>query len=162
VAAAVDVAGVEVDRVEPGAEGHVGVFGAEGGSDDLGAFCVHVGEEAADEVGDEVGAERPGRTDVAEDPGEVGDAGEHHAAVGDGVAEGEGLAVDGDGDVAQDAEVEAGGGDDDVGLEDLAGLEFDALGEEAGDVAGFDGGVAGFDLGEEIGVGDAAKGGGLG
>ena len=78
---------------------------------------LHVVEQPADEVGDEVGPQRPARAEVAEHPGHVGHAGEHHAAVGDGVGEVERLAVDGEVDVAEHAEVEAGGGDDDVGVE---------------------------------------------
>ena len=118
----------------------------------LRAGLLHVVEQPADEVGDQVDAQRPAGAEIAEHPDHVGHAGEHHAAIGDGVGEVERLAVDREVDVAQHAEVEAGRGDDDVGLELLAGLQQDALLGEAVDLVGDDGGLAGLDALEQVAV----------
>lgn len=53
-------------------------------------------------------------------PGEVRNAGEHGAAVGDRLGPVDRLAVNGESNVAHDGKVEAGGRDDNVGLEGLA------------------------------------------
>ena len=80
-------------------------------------FCCHVIEQPADEVGDQIGAQGPARAEIPEHPRHVGHAGEHHAAIGHRLGEHQRLAVDGEVDIAEDAEMEAGGGDDDVGIE---------------------------------------------
>ena len=51
-------------------------------------------------------------------------------------------------------EVEAGRGDDDVGLQLLAGFQQDALLGEAVDLVGDDGGLAGLDALEQVAVGN--------
>ena len=50
-------------------------------------------------------------------------------------------------------EVEAGCGDDDVGLQQLAGFQQDAVLDEAVDLVGDDGGLAARDRLEQIGIG---------
>ena len=50
----------------------------------LGAPGVHVLQQPADEVGQQVGAQRPAGAEVAEDPGHVRHAAEHRAAPADG------------------------------------------------------------------------------
>src|SRR5438067_1377431 len=64
------------------------------------------------------------------------------------------FAVDHEGDVAERAEVEAGRGDDDVGLEAVAALQLDAGLGEALDLVGDDRGLAGMDRLQQVAVGD--------
>src|SRR5690606_12360619 len=111
-------------------------------------------EQATDEIRDEIGAQRPARAEVAEDPGHVGHAGEQGAAPRYGVLEGERLAVDLERDVPQHIEVEPGRGDDDIGLETIARREPDAAGIERLDMVGHDGGGAGGDRPEQVAVGN--------
>ena len=138
--------GIEILRVDPGQERHVLVLGAQCRHHPARAFFVHVPDQPADEVGDEVGAQRPARPEIAEDPGHVGEAGEHHAAIGrNGVGKGERPLVDRKGDVAEHAQPKTGRGDDDVGGEGLAGPEEDAGLVEGLDLIGDDRGLAGHD-----------------
>ena len=150
--AAHEIARIEIGRIDPGQQRHVLVLGSERHRHLLRLLVLHVGEQAAHEVGDQVRAERPARPEIAEHPHHVGHAGEHHAAIGDRVGEIERLAVDGEIDVAQHVEIEAGGGDDDVGLELLAGLQANAGLGEALDLVGDHRGLAGPDALEEIAV----------
>jgi len=73
-----------------------------------GAGCLHVREQVADEVGDQIDPQRPAGAEIAEHPDEVRNAREHHAAIGHGIGEIEWLAVDSEFDVAIGREVEAG------------------------------------------------------
>ena len=111
-------------------------------------------EQTAHEVSDQIGAQRPARPEVSEHPGQIGHAGEHHSAIGDGVREDERLAVDHEVDVPQHIEVEAGRGDDDVGLEQLAGLQENARLREAVDLVRDDGCLAGGDAPEQVAIRD--------
>ena len=77
-------------------------------------------EEPDDELADQVGAHGPGRAKVAEDIGHVGHVREHDATVRPALRVVERLAVDREVDVAQHIHVEAGGGDDDVGVQMVA------------------------------------------
>ena len=120
----------------------------------LGLLLLHMAEQAAHEVGDQVGTERPACPEVSEHPHHVRHAGEHHAAVGDRIGEVERFAVDGEVDVAQHVEIEAGGGDDDVGLEVLAGLQADSGFGEPFDLVGDHRGATGTDALEQVAVGD--------
>ncbi len=149
-----EVAGIEVVGIHPGEEFHVLVLRAEGDIHALCALCVHVVEQAADEVGEEVGAEGPAGAEIAKDPEHVRDAREHHAAIGDGIGEVQGLAVDFELDVAHNAEVEAGGGDDDVGLKFFPRLEQNAARREAVDFVGDHRGFARGDALEDVAIGD--------
>src|SRR5690606_14402802 len=101
---------------------------------------------------DQVGAQGPAGAEVAEDPGHVRYAGEQDAAPGDRFIECERPPVDRELDVAEDIEVEAGGGDDHIGREVLARGEPDALGVEGLDVVGYDRGGARGDRPEQVGV----------
>jgi hypothetical protein len=94
----------------------VPILRAQGHRDSPGAYPVHVLKQAADEVGDHVGAQCPTGTEVAEYPRQVGQAREHHAAVGDRVCEQERLTVDHEFNVAEYIDIEAGRRNDDVGL----------------------------------------------
>src|SRR5690349_11023590 len=77
------------------------------GHDAAVAVLVEVAEQPDDEVGDQVGLERPGGVGVADREGEVGHAREHQRAVGEARGRVDLLAVDGELDVAEEPEVEA-------------------------------------------------------
>ena len=111
-------------------------------------------QQAADEIRDQLAAQRPTRPEVTEDPGQVRHAREHHAAIGDRLAEIQRPAVDRKRDIAHDVHVETSGGDDDVGLQRLARLQEDALLGEPVDVIGDDRSLPGGDPVEQISVGD--------
>jgi hypothetical protein len=125
-----DVARVEVLRVGPRPQRHVRVLGTQGGDDHGGALLLHVRQQPAHELADQVGPQRPAVAEVAEHVGHVRHAADHDAAPGHAFGEVDRLAVDGERDPTEEAEVEAGGGDDDVRLELLPGGEPDpGLGE---------------------------------
>ena len=147
-----EIAGVEILRVHPRQELHALVFRSQRGFDPLGALPLHVREEAADEIGQEIGAQRPAGAKIAEHPEHVRHAGEHHAAVGNGVCEDERLAVDLEGDVPEHVEIEAGGGDDDVRFELSAGFQQDALRRECVDFVSDNGRLAGADAAKDVAV----------
>ncbi len=149
-----EVARVEVFGVDPGEEIHLLVFRPQRDLDAFRALLLHVREEAADEIGQEIGAQRPARPEVAEDPEHVRDAREHHPAVGHGLREVERLPVDLEADIAQDAEVEAGGRDDDVRLKFPARFQADAVLRECLDLVGDDRRLARFDALEDVAIGD--------
>ncbi len=67
------------------------------------------------------------------------------------------LAIDADGDFARDRELEAGGGNDHVGVEMLARFELDAGLVEAFDMIGDDRGLARLHRFEKVGIGDKAE-----
>jgi hypothetical protein len=113
-----------------------------------------VPQEAADEVGHQVGSQRPAGAEIAEHPDEVRHAGEHHPAIGDGVGEIERPAIDHEVDVAVGAQLEAGRRDDDVGLQRLAGGQEDPGRGEPLDLARHHRGLAGADGLEEVPVRD--------
>ena len=69
-------------------------------------------------------------------------------------AKSSGLPSIGEVDVAQHIQIEAGGGDDDVGLELLAGLQANAVLGEALDLVGDHRGLAGTDALEQVAVGN--------
>ena len=120
VHAAHQIPRVEVLRVYPLQQGHVLVLRPQCRRHLARTPFVHVIEEAADEIGDQIGAQGPARPEVSEDPGHVGHAAKHHAAIGDRVGEDEGFTVDAEFDVAQHAQIEAGRGHDDVRFEKRA------------------------------------------
>ena len=94
------------------------------------AVLVHVVEQPADVLAGQVALERPRGVRVAEREGQVRHAAEHHALVGHRLGELDVAAVDGELHAAERQQVEAGGGDDQVGLELGAGRELEArLGE---------------------------------
>ena len=68
--------------------------------------------------------------------------------------EGERLAVDHEVDVAQHIEVEPGGGGDDVGFQDRTGLQQQTLGNEAVDLIGDHGDLAGPQRLHHVAVGE--------
>jgi hypothetical protein len=118
---------------------------------------AQVVEQPTDVVAGELGLERPGGVGVADGQGQVGDALEHHALVGDLLGDVDGLAVHRELDAAEEEQVEAGGGHDDVRRELLAGAEpKPGLGEGV-DVVGDHRRGAGADGGEEVAVGHHAE-----
>ena len=153
VHAAHQIAGIEVLRVDPGQQRHVLVLGPQGHGDLAwrpSRFMWLSSRQTKSATRSD--AQRPAGAEIAEHPDHVGHAGEHHAAIGDGLGEIQRLAVDDEVDVAQDVQVEAGGGDDDVGLELLAGLQQDARFGEAVDLVGDHRGLAGRDALEQVAV----------
>jgi len=113
--------------------------------------------QTADEFGQQVSAQGPAGAEVAEDPGHVRHSGEHRAAPADGLGKVQRLAVDGKADVAEHAEVEAGGADDNVGVEHLARLQPDAAFGEGFDLVRDHRGLAFADALEQVGVGRARR-----
>ena len=91
------------------------------------AVLVHVVEQAADVVAGEVALQRPRGVGVAERDRQVGHAAEHHALVAHRLGDLDLAAVDGDLHAAERQQVQAGGGDDQVGLELGAGLELEPV-----------------------------------
>nr|POE48055.1 hypothetical protein CFP56_01383 [Quercus suber] len=149
-----DVGGVEV---EDGSGYHVGV-GVHGRGDGDLTLLPHAVQESGDELGGGVGAEGPGGVGVADDDGRVRDALDHGALPDVLVGHAHGLAVDGDVGTTEQADAEAGGGDDDVGVEDLGGvLEDDALLGDLLDVSGDDFGVLTADGLVEVAAGADAE-----
>lgn len=118
---ALDVVGGK--SIMDGFTSHVLVLRAQVGGALAGPDGLHVVEEAAGVVGDEVGAECPGGVGVTEGGDEIWYAGVHHAFVEKGLGEINGLTIYRNFYAAQNNEVETGGSDDDVGFQFLAGLE---------------------------------------
>ena len=87
------------------------------------AVRVHVVEQAAHVLAGEVALERPRGVRVAERQRQVGHAAEHHALVAHRLGEVDVAAVDGDLHAAERQQVQAGRGDDQVGLELGAGAQ---------------------------------------
>ena len=150
--AAANVAGSEIVRVDVGLAVHALIRGAQARRALAHAQCVHVLEQTADIVGDHVGAQGPGRADVAECPGEVGQVGNHDAAIGEGIRQVDVAAVHVEVDVAEARQLNAGGDDDDVGLQDVAGRQLDAVRHEALDGVGDHRRLARADRREKVAV----------
>ncbi|MCG0062327.1 hypothetical protein L0F81_03315 [Streptomyces tricolor] len=118
---------------------------------------VHVVEQAAEMLADQIDLERPREVGVAEREDEVRHAGEHHRLVRHGVRGFRLAAVDAQPDSAEGRHGEPGRGDGDVGGQFLAGLQQDAgLGEPV-DVVGDDRGPPGRGRLEQIAVGHHAQ-----
>src|SRR6185437_2880582 len=97
---------------------------------------------------------RPAVPEVAERVGHVRQAADHDAAPGEMLREVDRLAVDGERDVAEDRQVEARGGDDDVGGDLLTGADlYPMLGERL-DGVGDDRGLPLAQRREQIAVRD--------
>ncbi len=77
---------------------------------------------------------------------------EHHALVGQGIGDVARCAVHGEGGAAQRLQLEAGGGDHDIGLQQLATVQPDAAGFKAGNRIGDDLGLAGPNRIKQIGI----------
>src|SRR5262247_3244101 len=116
-----DVTRVEVVGIDPRQQWHVLVLRSQGNTHLFNAGLGHVLEQPADEVGYQVAAQSPARPEVAEYPGKVGHAGEHHAPVSDGIGKYQRLAINDEVDIAEHADIETGRRNDDVGSELLAG-----------------------------------------
>ena len=107
--------------LDPGTLGHVGVGGAQARRALHGAGLVHVVEQAAHVLADQVGAQRPRRVDVPERRRQVRHVGVGEPLVGPRLREVDRLTVDHEVHLAERHQLQAGGGDDDVGLEFVAG-----------------------------------------
>lgn len=136
----------------PALHGGVGVD-----ADAVVAEGVHVLDQLTEVAGDDPDLQGPRRGGVADRDGQVGQARQQGAAVGNGVGDGNGLAVDVEIDPAEEPHVQARRRDDEVGVEVVAGLERDpGLGEPL-DPVGDDGGAAVAQRGEEVAVGAEAQ-----
>ena len=117
VHAAQDIAGIEVLGIDPRQQRHILVLRPQRRRDHPGTLRLHVVEQPADEIGDQIRSQRPTRPEISENPDHVRHAGEHHPAVCHGIGKYQRLIVYGELDIAQDIEIEPGGRDDDVGGE---------------------------------------------
>ena len=149
-----DVAGVEVVRIGPRPHRHVLILRAQRRDHRRGALVLHVRQQALDQVADQVHAQGPAVPEVAERVGHVRHAADHDAAPGQPFGEVDRGAVDGERDVAEDREVEAGGGDHDVGRDLLTGADLDAVLGERLDRVSDDGGLALAQRREQVAVRD--------
>lgn len=124
----------------------------DGGNRSRVAVLVHVLDDAREEARGHVGAERPRGVPVADNLAHVGHVGQHgeapHVLFGDI----DGLAVDGEVNAAQEAQVQPRGGDDDVGVKLLAGVEEDAIADDALDGVGDNAGTPAVETLEEVAV----------
>ncbi len=116
----------------------------------------HVRQQFCRGPGGDVGAQRPGCLRVAHTPEQVGHVVEHVRLVDEAVAGIDLDAVQADRGAAERLQLQAGGGDDDVGIEVLTGFECDTGGVEMVDVVGDHVGAAVGDRGVQVGVGDQA------
>src|SRR5512135_2120805 len=149
-----DVAGVEVLRIGPRPYLHVLVLRAQRGDHHGRALVPHLRQQALDQVTDQVHAQGPAVPEVAERVGHVRHAADHDAAPGDVLGEVDRIAVDGERDVAEDREVEAGGRDHDVGRDLLTGADPDPVLGERLDGVGDDRGLSLAQRREQVAVRD--------
>ena len=150
--AAHQVAGVEVLRVEPGLPRLVRLVGAKGGCDPFGPQLVHVVEQPANKLTDKIGPHRPAHSEVAENPCQVGDAGQHYPAISDRSGRVKWGAVHGEGDITEDAQVQARGRNDYLGRKRVTGLQLDPLFRERGDLVGYESDLPGRNFLEQVAV----------
>src|SRR3546814_11057919 len=87
---------------------------------DLGALVLHMVEDAADIFGDDIGAQRPTRVEIAEHHREIRHVREHARLVIIMLATIDEVAVDAHRNLAGARQLEAGCGDDEVGVDVLA------------------------------------------
>ena len=120
------------------------------------AVSGHVRQQLCRCTRGDVGAQRPRRIRVAHAPEQVGHVFEHVRLVDETLGGIDLFAVHADRGPAQRLQLQARGGDDDVGVEMPAGLERDTGGVEMVDVVGDHVGAAGADGVVEVGVGDQA------
>ena len=121
------------------------------------AAGVHVAEEAAGELADQVGLERPGCVGVADGEGEVRHPAQHHALVGHRLGQPHGPAVHGQLGAAEREQLQAGRRDHDVGPQLGAGFEYHAPFGEIGDPVGDHRGPPVADDLEQVAVGHQAQ-----
>lgn len=120
-------------------------------------LILHSLEQAGEEVGGGVGAQRPRRVGVTDDKGGVGEILQHHAAPEELLSMVDELPVDLDRRAAADEDAETGRGDDDVRVEATARVQLDALGCDLFDGVGDDVGVAGAETLVEVAIGGDAE-----
>src|SRR5262249_34144270 len=105
---------IEIYLVNPGQDLHIFIFRTKSDLNPLRAALLHVVQEPANEIGDEVRPKRPAGAEISEHPGHVRYAGEHHAAISDGVGEDERFPIDDETDIAKGAHVESSGSDNNI------------------------------------------------
>ena len=136
VQAAHDVARIEVVGVDPGLVAHGGVFRSQFRNDHLSVLGLHVREQTTDQIADHVGAQGPACPEIAEDPGHIGHATEHHATPSNGLGKIQRLAINAEVDVAQHIEIEACSRHDHVSIELRTRFQLQACGIEGLDLVG--------------------------
>ena len=114
-------------------------------------------QQPRDIAGDEIGTQRPTGIDITETDGKIGQSREHHALVRHRIGNTARRAIDADRHAAERFEPEPGGRDDDIGFEQRARGEADAVRFETLDRVGDDIGLAGLDGAEQIGIRNEAE-----
>src|SRR5580704_18039106 len=85
VHAAHDIARIEILWIDPGLQRQILLLGPQSWRDLARACCAHVIQQPAGEIRNQVGPQRPAGAEISEHPRHVGNAGEHHAAIGHGL-----------------------------------------------------------------------------
>ena len=115
--------------------------------------CVHVQQQLADKIAQQVGAQRPAGAEIAKHPHQIGQTSEHGAAPCDAVTKVQRLAIDLKVDVAKYVEVKTRGGDDHIRRHDVAVAQANAFRHEAVNLAGHHTGLAGAHGFEKVAIG---------
>src|ERR1700685_4053467 len=121
------------------------------------AVAIHVVEEPAEVIVDQIGFEGPGGVRIAENRRQIRDVAEHHALVDRRAPHFDRLAVDLDLNPAHQPQLESGRGDDDVGFELLARRQTQGGLGGGFALAGDDRRLAGAQRREQVAVGDEAQ-----
>ena len=149
--AAPHIAGREV--VNHGFGRHAAILSAQTRRALRGTEFTHALDQPTHILRHQLGAQGPGRIDVADGVDEIRHVGKHHALVRIGLGKHHRLAIDAITRAAQHFQIETGGGDDDVGRKHRAGFQLDAGGREARDLIGDDLGLARAQRLEQISIG---------
>ena len=110
-------------------------------------------EQAADKIAEQVDAQGPTGAKIAHHPGEVRNAGKHHAPVVECVLPVQRFAIHGKGDIAHHRQPEARGGDNDIRVDELTGAGAHSRLREAVEGIGNDRELAVASRLEQVGLG---------
>lgn len=119
------VAGRKV--INPQAWLHIGIFRAQARRASSRAGRVHMLEQSADVLGNQISSQGPGCIDVSEGDHQIWHIREHQAFIGPGIGKFYRLPVDTELHATQHFQIEPGGGDNDIGLQLPAGLQSHTL-----------------------------------
>ena len=144
---------VEVLRVDPLTNRHVSVFGTQLWRHFLHAFFVHQVQQSTDEVSHEIDSKCPARSEIAKDPRQVRNTGEHHPPIRHCLGPINRFAIYFERDVTKNAEIETGCRDDDVGIDHRSIFRHHSGFGECLDFISHHRCFAGFDSLEQIAVG---------
>ena len=114
-------------------------------------------QKTANEGRSQICAQCPRSVGVAYAESEVGNVAQHRPFVNEAVARIDRRAIDRELYGAQSQHLQTSGGDDDVGIELLAGLQADAMLGKGIDLVGNDRGASCADGLEQVGVGNQAQ-----